>query len=165
MEKFNKTLRGYNPKEVNAFLDEVIGQVEKMVSELREKEKKITELELSVNDGSKSIALLNKTIAGQEEQINRYKALELTLNKTIVVAQDSGEQIRRMAKQEGDFIVNEARGNANRIVNDALLRAEKLEFEISNMRKNVSIFKKKLGNILDEQRALVDDIEILDLNS
>ena len=35
MEKFNRTLRGYDPVEVNAFLDQVIGQVEKMVSEVK----------------------------------------------------------------------------------------------------------------------------------
>ena len=39
MEKFNRTLRGYDPEEVNAFLDKVIGQVEQMVNEIRDKDK------------------------------------------------------------------------------------------------------------------------------
>ena len=30
MDKFTRTLRGYDPDEVNAFLDKVIVQVEKM---------------------------------------------------------------------------------------------------------------------------------------
>ena len=33
MEKFSRTLRGYNPEEVNEFLDNVIKQVEQIVSE------------------------------------------------------------------------------------------------------------------------------------
>ena len=48
MEKFNRTLRGYDPDEVNEFLDQVIGKVEKLVSdietknnELKEKDEKI----------------------------------------------------------------------------------------------------------------------------
>ena len=41
MEKFNRTLRGYDPVEVNAFVDQFIGQVEKMVSEGRAKDAKI----------------------------------------------------------------------------------------------------------------------------
>lgn len=40
MEKFNRALRGYDPEEVNAFLDQVITQVEKMIAEGKEKDKK-----------------------------------------------------------------------------------------------------------------------------
>ena len=42
MEKFNRALRGYDPEEVNAFLDQVITQVEKMIAEGKEKDKKIS---------------------------------------------------------------------------------------------------------------------------
>ena len=37
MEKFGRTLRGYDPEEVNAFLDEVISKVEAMVEEINKK--------------------------------------------------------------------------------------------------------------------------------
>ena len=45
MEKFNRTIRGYDPEEVNSFLDKVISQVEVMVNELKEKDTRIAELE------------------------------------------------------------------------------------------------------------------------
>jgi cell division initiation protein len=149
MEKFNKTLRGYNPKEVNAFLDEVIGQVEKMVLEIKTKDRQL-------------IGSIER-IKQLEEQIDRYKAIESTLNKTIVAAQDSSEQIRRIAKQESELIVNEARKNANRIINESLLRAEKIEYEASTIRKNISVFKRKLRGIIESQLEMIDDIEIIDL--
>ena len=38
MEKFTRTLRGYDPVEVNKFLDQVIKQVSKMVKMLKEKD-------------------------------------------------------------------------------------------------------------------------------
>jgi cell division initiation protein len=97
------------------------------------------------------------------EQINRYQSIEATMNKTIVAAQDSGEQIRRIAKQESDIILNEARSNANRIVSDALLRAERTEFEAAQLRKNISVFKKKLRGLIESQLEVVDEIEILEL--
>ncbi|MGI6329845.1 MAG: DivIVA domain-containing protein [Bacilli bacterium] len=149
MKKFNKTLRGYNPEEVNAFLDEVIGRVEKMVIERRKNEKQMREL-------------LSK-VSNLEEQINRYKALEGTMNQTIVAAQDSGEQIRRLAKQERDMVVNEARKNANRIINEALMRSEKIEYQTSIMRKNISLFKKRLRGVIENQLEMIDDIEILEI--
>ena len=41
MEKFNRTLRGYDPVEVNQFLDQVIKKVENMVAELNRKNEEI----------------------------------------------------------------------------------------------------------------------------
>ena len=46
MEKFNRTLRGYDPIEVNQFLDQVIRQVERMVNDIKVKDARIAELEV-----------------------------------------------------------------------------------------------------------------------
>jgi cell division initiation protein len=163
VQKFNKTLRGYDPKEVNAFIDEVINQVEEMVSEIKEKEKEISSLKEQIKNYDQLENNLNNKMKEQKEIIDRYKSMELTLNQTIVTAQDSGEQIRRLAKQESDIIISDARKNSNRIVNDALIRAEKIEFEVDNLRKNMKVFKNKLRGILQSQLDMVDDIEILDI--
>lgn len=149
MEKFNKTFRGYNPREVNAFLDEVIGHIEKMVA--------------NRDHAMQKIMTLRNANEKLEEQVNRYKMIETTLNKTIVAAQDNSEHIRKIAKQESTLIVNEARRNANLIINEALLRAEKIEFEADKMKKNVTTFKRKLRSTIEAQLEMVDDIEILDI--
>ena len=44
MEKFSRTLRGYNPDEVNRYLDKVINQVEAIISENKKKDAKLNEL-------------------------------------------------------------------------------------------------------------------------
>lgn len=150
MEKFSMKVHGYDPKEVNAFLDDVIAQFDKMIDELKNNREKISTIE-------KDKEILT-------EQINRYRALELTMNKTISAAQDSGEQIRRIAKQESDMIITDARNNANRIVGDALLRAEKAEYEAMKLQRNVSLFKKKLRNVIEAQLEMVEDIEKVDFN-
>ena len=41
MDKFKKTIYGYDPEEVNAYLDEIISLVEKMVASNKEKNKEI----------------------------------------------------------------------------------------------------------------------------
>ena len=64
---------------------------------------------------------------------------------------------------EGKIIVEEARKNASRIVNDALLRAEKIELKADILERNVRIFKRKLKLVIEQQLAVVDEIEILDL--
>lgn len=149
MEKFKMKLHGYNPKEVNAFLDDVIKQVDKMVSEIKNNQVTIANLQNEKN-------VLT-------EQINRYKAIELTMNRALSSAQDSGEQIRRIAKQESEMIIKEARNNANRIVSDSLIRAQKAEYEAAQLRKNVTVFKRKLRSVIESQLDMVDDIETLDI--
>jgi DivIVA domain-containing protein len=54
MEKFNRTLRGYDPIEVNQFLDHVIKQVEKMVDDIKEKDARIAELEAMEEENIKA---------------------------------------------------------------------------------------------------------------
>jgi cell division initiation protein len=115
-----------------------------MVSELKDKDKEIIDLK--------------RQMISFEEQINRYKAIEETLNRTIVAAQDSGEQIRRIARQESDMIINEARRNANRIVNDALIRAERTEYDSSVIRKNILLYKNKIRSIIESQLEIIDGI-------
>ena len=41
MEKFNRTMRGYDPEEVKNFLDQVIKKVEQMSSENKKKDERI----------------------------------------------------------------------------------------------------------------------------
>ena len=92
----------------------------------------------------------------------KYDELETTLNKAIVMAENTGEHIRKVAKQERDLILEEAKKNASLIINDALVRSEKIEYEASLLRKNIIMFKRKLKSNLEEQLKLVDDIEVIE---
>lgn len=44
MDKFKKTIYGYDPEEVKAYLDEIISLVEKMVASNKEKNNEIIKL-------------------------------------------------------------------------------------------------------------------------
>lgn len=151
MEKFNRTLRGYDPVEVNAFLDQVIGQVEKMVSEGKVKDAKIREL--------KNVELENKAL---REKLMQYERMENTLNKAILMAQKTSEQIKLNAIKESETILEDAKRNASRIVNESLLRAEKTEMEANMLKRNINIFKRRLRSIIEEQLEMVNDIEKVD---
>lgn len=152
MEKFNRTLRGYDPDEVNKFLDKVIEQVETMVSEMKEKDKRINELE--------SIEKENLLL---KEKIAHYERTEETLNKAIFMAQKTSDQMRLAAHNECEALINDAKNNANRIVNEALLRAEATEAEANTLKRNISIFKRRLKDIISAQLEVVSEIDHVDL--
>ena len=149
LEKFSRTLHGYNPEEVNSFLDEVINQVEKLIESNRQKNEEILLLKSQIKNAKTSDELIKKA--------QKFDELEATLNKAIVMAENTGEHIRRVAKQERDLMLEEAKKNASIIINDALVRSEKIEYQASLLRKNIIMFKRKLKINLEEQLKLVDD--------
>ena len=61
------------------------------------------------------------------------------------------------------MLIEDAKKNASRIVNEALMRAEKTEYETLMLQKNVSIFKKRLRSIIESQLEIVEDIEKIEL--
>ena len=142
MKKFKRSIRGYNREEVNAFVSEVIDQVEKMVAQIKEKDMQIQ--------------ALNTTLS-------KYKNMEETLNKSILMAQETSEQMKRMARIESENIINDAKKNANKIVNDALSRASKVESESAILKKNIQIFKTRIKNIVDQQLQIIEDIDNIDM--
>lgn len=152
MEKFKKTVRGYDPEEVNRFLDKVIKQVEEMVLEIKEKDAKLFKMESMIKD-----------YQHLKDKLEQYERMESTLNKAILMAQKTSDQIKNTAHHESEAVINEAKRNASRIVNDALMRAEKTELEANMLERNVRIFKRRLKDIIETQLEVVEEIEKIEL--
>ena len=143
MEKFSTSKDGYNKEEVNKFVNDVITEVESMLNKMKQKDKEISELTKS---------------------LEKYDNLELVLNKTILMAEDSSNQMKKLAKEEADNLINDAKKNASRIVNEALMQAEKTELESIRLKRNIITFKKKLKVLLEQQIDLADEIDKIDLD-
>jgi len=153
MEKFTRTIRGYDPEEVNAFIDKIISQIETMVGEMKEKDEKIERLESMEAE---------YTVLKEKQQ--QWGNMEETLKRAILMAERTSEQIKLNAHQERETIITDAKRNASRIVNEALLKAETVEKEADSLKRNVGLFKKRLKDIIETQLELVDDIEKIDID-
>lgn len=150
--------RNYTPEQINTFLDQIIIQVERMISDNKEKNKEIALRDAKIEELKKIIS----STAKMREKLEQYEKMESSLNNAIVMAQQTSEQIRASAQREGEMIVNDAKKNANRIVNESLLRAEKTEMEADMLKRNIKIFKRKLRSLIEAQLEMVDDIEKVD---
>ena len=142
MEKFSYETNGYNRNEVNQFISDVIRETEGIISKVRAQSSEIEEL---------------------KKELEHYKNIENALNNAVMKADEAQADITRLAQEESDLIVREAKINASRIVNDALLKAEKIENERETLERNIKIFKKKLKLIIEQQLAVVDEIEVLEI--
>ena len=143
MEKFSTSKDGYNKEEVNKFVNDVVTEVESMLNKMKQKDKEISELTKS---------------------LEKNDNLELVLNKTILMAEDSSNQMKKLAREEADNLINDAKKNASRIVNEALMQAEKTELESIRLKRNIITFKKKLKVLLEQQIDLADEIDKIDLD-
>ena len=152
MERFNRILRGYDPEEVNAFLDQVIARVELMVSDIEKKDKEIKELKVKLAG-----------IDEMQEKLGQYERMEDTLNRAILMAQKSSDQMKLSAHRESELLLEDAKSNASRIVNEALMRAEKIENESITLKRNVNIFKRRLKDIIESQLDVIEEIDKVEL--
>jgi len=143
LEKFSYETNGYNRDEVNKFINDVIVQTENIVSRCKKQRDEIESL---------------------KKELEHYKNLEKSLNMAILKAEETGDNIKRMARDEAEMIIGDAKGNASRIVNESLLRAEKIENRADILERNLKIFKRKLRIIVEQQMAVVDEIEVLELD-
>ena len=151
MERFNRVLRGYDPEEVNNFLDQIITRIEEMISEINAKDKEIERLKK--NQGNPEVM----------ERLAQYERMEDTLNIAIIMAQKTSDQLKVAAHKESEIMLDDAKKNASRIVNEALQRAEKIENDAMTLQRNVTVFKRRLKNIVEQQLEVIDEIEKVEL--
>ena len=142
MEKFGYEPNGYNKEQVNQFINDVIVQTESIVKKCKEQQKEIEKL---------------------KNQLNHYQTVETELKKTVIQAEKASEKMKEMAKEEAIMIINDAKNNASRIVNEALLKADKIETKRDILEKNLQIFKRKLKLVVEQQMAVVEEIDTLEI--
>lgn len=143
MKKFNTTNNGYDKNEVNSFINEVTKEYESILQKLKKRDYEIDIL---------------------KKELTHYKNLETTLNKAVLVAEDSSNQIKKIAHDEAKMIVSEAKKNASHIINDALLKAEKTELEADQLRRSLKIYKARIKQTIEEQLTMVDDVDNINRN-
>lgn len=142
MDKFNYEANGYNRAEVNKFVTDVIKETEGIINKCKDQKKEIADL---------------------KEKLSHYENLENTLKQSLINAEKTADNVKRLAREEADIIVSDAKHNASRIVGESLLKARKIETDADTLEKNVKIFKRKLKIIVEQQMAVVEEIETLDL--
>ena len=144
MNGFNTVFRGYDKEEVKKYLDKVIKEYERLLNE-----KKI--VDEKVNDLSK--------------QLEKYEQLESTLNRALFSAENASDEIKRVARLEAEGLINEAKRNANRIINDALIKAEKANDDADRLKRNVTLLKKRLRDIIEGQLEVIEEMDRLDFKN
>ena len=143
MDKFNYEANGYNRSEVNIFINDVIKKTERLLSTIRVQNKKIEDL---------------------ENKLTYYKSIEATINQTIEKAEDFSKQKRKLSEEKYEMILTEAKENASRIVNEALIEAANLNRKKQLIEEKMKILKSQLKIDLEKQMKIVEEIDKIDID-
>lgn len=149
MKRFSIVENGYDVDEVNRFIDIVIGRLEKLNSENASYLEKIDKL----NEKIQNIKVNNST-----NNIDMSK-----LEKAILAVQETSDKMKEVAREEARVIVEEAKNNANSIVHEALIKAEKTEQERILLEKNIKVYKERIRSLTEAQLNLVDDLDKIEI--
>lgn len=142
MKRFTIRENGYDIEEVNKFVDIVIRKLEMLNNE--------------------NIAYRNE-IASLEKKIENVDSIDKKLSSAILAADDAAEQMKKLAKAESTMLIEDAKRNANAIIHEALLEAEKAQNEAATLRKNIIVYKNRVTSLLKAQLEIADDLDSIKL--
>ncbi len=138
VNKFSTSLQGYNKTEVNNFVNEVINEYEGMLKKLKNS--------CEVIDSLKA-------------ELKHYKDNAASLNRAILIAEESTNTIKKAAYEESKVIIEDAKRNATKVINNALHKAERIEEDAETLRRKVSVYKRRFKALMESQ---LDELEEFD---
>ena len=137
-KKFSKQMmNGYSIDEVDDFLDELTLDYEKMYKELQETKAKVEDL---------------------NKNLEHYKNIEETLQSTLIMAQSTAEEVKKVARQQADQIIADAKGSAQKSVDDLSQEITVKKKEMDDVKKQFDIYKAKMEALLISQLEILKDI-------
>jgi cell division initiation protein len=112
-QRFKKSLRGFDPTEVVAFLTEAADDYEHALRE---------------------IDRLRQDLARMEALLTEHREREANLRNTLLTAQRLTDDMREAAQNEAKMIVREAQGRADLLLQKAQNRFDEVERDITELR-------------------------------
>ena len=137
-KEFKHGFRGYNEEEVDEFLDRVIKDYETLYRENIE---------------------LKETIERLNSKLEHYQHMENTLHSTLVIAQETAEEVKLNAKKETELMIKEAEISAQKLVEEAMGKVRRMTGEYEELQKQSQIFRTRLRTLLQAQMEMLNNVD------
>ena len=166
-KEFQTKMRGYNQDEVNEFLDQIIRDYELLIRDNKELKDNLEIVNKKLVNYEEMQESLNKSIlvaqdAADRLKVNTDKEIEvLKLEATNYVdnakqtADSYAAEVRKEAEKYAENVHKEADDNADRLLQDAVLKARKIEDETEALRKQSRVFRQRLQLLIESQLELL----------
>lgn len=140
-KEFETGFRGYSKEGVDTFMAEINKDYEVLYRENRELKEKIEHL---------------------EKRIAQYEQMEETMNNTLVLAQETGENVKAASRKEAELIIQDAQAQRQSILDSAESSLREARDRYAIIRNDIAVFRTKMESILHSQLKMLEDVVLDD---
>ena len=150
---FSTRFRGFDPEEVDEFLDIVVRDYEDLVRSNHDKDLYIKSL---------------------EDRLSYFDEMKDSLSQSVLIAQDTAERVKQAAAERSNNIIHQAEQDAQRLLEEAkykaneILRhatdnAKKVAVETEELKNKSRVFHQRLKSTIESQLAIVESSDWEDI--
>ena len=115
---FGTRFRGFDPEEVDEFLDIVVRDYEDLVRANHDKDLRIKSL---------------------EERLSYFDEMKDSLSQSVLIAQDTAERVKQAAHERSNNIIHQAEQDAQRLLEEAKYKANEILRQATDNAKKVAV--------------------------
>lgn len=134
---FSKKVRGYDPNEVDDFLDEIIKDYQQLLKDNQTLKTKIS--------------MLTKTV-------ENYKSIENSMTKSVEMAKETARDIKENAAAEAQMIINNAKLDASRLAKQIDDEHIKRHNEMIKVKSETDMYKARVKTMCQSMIKMLDDM-------
>jgi len=138
-QEFKKVMRGYDPVEVDTFMDMMANEFEDLLKVQKEMRDRVVELEIQLKD---------------------YRQIEKTLQQTLLQAQEATGRTYESARKEAELIVREAEQKGAKIVEQANSDLARMNNEFIQMLARKESLIGRLRVLLSSELDLIKTLDM-----
>lgn len=140
-KEFKKGFRGYAEEDVDTFMESLAADYEKVYREYCE---------------------LKERCESLQDKLSQYEKMEATMNSTLMLAQQTAENVKVAARKEAELILQEAENKKKQMVDETALNMQTTQQELDTLKAQANGFRAKCKAILTSQLRLLDDMVLED---
>ncbi len=133
-KEFKRSFRGYNEEEVDEFLDRVIKDYEQLYRDNME---------------------IKETLDRVNGKLEHYQHMENTLHNTLIIAQETAEDVKLNAKKESELLMKEAEIRGQRLVDEAVSKVRRATAEYEELKKHTQIYRTRMQTLIQAQMEML----------
>jgi len=137
-KEFKRSFRGYNEDEVDEFLDRVVKDYEQLYRENID---------------------LKETIDRLNSKLEHFQHMENTLHNTLVIAQETAEEVKLNAKKETELMLKEAEVRSQKLVEEAMAKVRRMTAEYEELQKQAQIYRTRMRTLVQAQLEMLKSSE------
>ena len=134
-QEFTKSLRGFDPEEVQAFLDKISSDVDSLIQE---------------NES------LKEEVESLNQRVAEFRSIEKNLQSTLLKAQESSSKAFESSKKQANLMMKEAEIKASQMLENAKQEANDIRNAVVNLREERDLIIARLKSIINSQTHLLE---------